>query len=117
MRIDSNLPSNISNTVASANLSLDAAQKKPVLSSNALASKVKLGDSLEVSGKIADSLSVESNVKAEAAAIKDSLKSMPATRADKIAQLKAQIASGEYNVSGRDIAEKIVSTAFSPSSF
>lgn len=39
------------------------------------------------------------------------LKEMPDVRADKIADLKARIAAGTYNVSGMDIASKIVNTA------
>lgn len=39
------------------------------------------------------------------------LKEMPDVRADKIADLKARIASGTYNISGRDIAAKIINTA------
>ncbi len=40
-----------------------------------------------------------------------SLKEMPDIRADKIANLKAKIANGTYNISGKDIATKIVNTA------
>ncbi len=39
------------------------------------------------------------------------LKEMPDVRADKIADLKERIANGTYNVSGRDIASKIINTA------
>ncbi len=39
------------------------------------------------------------------------LKEMPEVRADKIADLKARIANGTYNVSAKDIAEKIINTA------
>ena len=39
------------------------------------------------------------------------LKSMPEVRADKIADLKERIANGTYNVSGKDIASKIINTA------
>ena len=39
------------------------------------------------------------------------LKEMPDVRADKIADLKERIANGTYNVSGKDIASKIINTA------
>lgn len=39
------------------------------------------------------------------------LKEMPDVRSEKVAALKAKIANGTYNVSGRDIAAKIVNTA------
>ncbi len=39
------------------------------------------------------------------------LKEMPDVRADKIADLKERIAAGTYNVSGKDIASKIINTA------
>lgn len=39
------------------------------------------------------------------------LKDMPDVRSEKVAELKARIASGNYNVSGRDIAEKVVNSA------
>lgn len=43
------------------------------------------------------------------------LKEMPDVRAERVAELKAQIADGTYNVSGRDIAEKIVNSALEDS--
>lgn len=39
------------------------------------------------------------------------LGSMPDVRADRVAALKAQIASGEYQVSGRDVAESMLRRA------
>ena len=39
------------------------------------------------------------------------LKEMPDVREKRVAELKEKIASGNYNVSGRDIASKIVDTA------
>ncbi|MDB5095594.1 MAG: Anti-sigma-28 factor, FlgM [Cyanobacteria bacterium RYN_339] len=37
--------------------------------------------------------------------------SLPDVRADRVAELKAQIAGGEYNVSGKDIAESLLRRA------
>ena len=39
------------------------------------------------------------------------LKEMPYVRADKVADLKERIANGTYNISGKDIASKIINTA------
>ena len=39
------------------------------------------------------------------------LKEMPDVRADKVADLKERIANGKYNISGKDIASKIINTA------
>ncbi len=39
------------------------------------------------------------------------LKEMPDVRADKVADLKERIANGPYNISGKDIASKIINTA------
>jgi negative regulator of flagellin synthesis FlgM len=39
------------------------------------------------------------------------LGAMPDVRADRVAALKAQIASGEYQVSGRDVAESMLRRA------
>jgi len=36
---------------------------------------------------------------------------VPDVRADRVAELKAQIANGEYNVSGKDIAESMLRRA------
>ena len=39
------------------------------------------------------------------------LKEMPDVSADKVADLKERIANGTYNISGKDIASKIINTA------
>lgn len=39
------------------------------------------------------------------------LKEMPDVRADIVADLKERIANGTYNISGKDIASKIINTA------
>ena len=39
------------------------------------------------------------------------LKEMPDVRADKVADLKERIANGTYNISGKDIASKIINPA------
>lgn len=70
------------------------------------------------SAKVADGLSVPSSdalqisgAAKKTAAIAQSLKEMPDVRQAKIAELKARIADGSYNVSGKDIAEKVVNSA------
>lgn len=47
----------------------------------------------------------------EVSFIARSLKDLPDVREDKVAELKARIANGTYDVSGRAIAEKIVSSS------
>jgi negative regulator of flagellin synthesis FlgM len=39
------------------------------------------------------------------------LNAVPDIRADRVAELKAKIESGEYNVSGRDVAESLLRRA------
>jgi negative regulator of flagellin synthesis FlgM len=41
----------------------------------------------------------------------NALSSVPDIRADRVAELKAQIESGEYNVSGRSVAESLLRRA------
>jgi len=57
-----------------------------------------------------DEVSLSSSAK-DASGIKDSLKSAPDIRVELVHELKVKIESGQYNVSGREVAEKIVQTA------
>jgi len=57
-----------------------------------------------------DSVSLSDSAK-DLAGVKSSLQSTPEVRSDLVAELKSKIDSGQYNVSGRQIAEKIVQTA------
>lgn len=63
-------------------------------------------------GSAADSDKVTLSSSAQdAASIKEGLKGAPEIRVELVQQLKVKIENGQYNVSGRDIAEKIVQTA------
>ena len=55
-----------------------------------------------------DNVSVSEDARLLGTALKTA-QDTPDTRADRVAQLKEQIASGTYDVSGRAIAEKMVS--------
>ncbi|ADD69234.1 Anti-sigma-28 factor FlgM family protein [Denitrovibrio acetiphilus DSM 12809] len=57
-----------------------------------------------------DSVSLSNSAK-NAASITEAVKSSPEVRTELVQELKAKIESGQYNVSGRDIAEKLVQTA------
>lgn len=57
-------------------------------------------DAVEISSKEPQTVSIATQ-----------LKELPDVREDKVAELKAKIADGSYDVSGRDIADKIVDTA------
>ena len=54
-----------------------------------------------------DNVSVSEDAKLLATAVKVAQET-PDTRADQIARLKEQVASGTYDISGRSIAEKLV---------
>ncbi len=43
---------------------------------------------------------------------KQSVKDAPDVREDKVNELKARIASGNYNVTGKDVADKLVENYF-----
>ncbi|MCA1933006.1 MAG: flagellar biosynthesis anti-sigma factor FlgM [Calditerrivibrio sp.] len=49
--------------------------------------------------------------KYEVSSITDKIKKLPDVRQDKVDQLRNQIESGTYSVSGRKVAEKIVGAA------
>lgn len=57
-----------------------------------------------------DSVSLSDSAK-DMAAISSGLQNAPEIRADVVANIKDRIASGQYNVSGRQVAEKIVQNA------
>ncbi len=68
----------------------------------------KAADARSASGS--DAVVISGKAK-ETVSLARALKEMPEVRNDKVAELKARVADGSYNVSGRDIAEKIVSSA------
>lgn len=79
----------------------DTADKKKVASSAS-----KSTDTASAS----DSVSLSDSAK-DMANIKSSLQKTPEVRAELVAKLKNEIESGQYNVTGRQVAEKIVQTA------
>lgn len=68
----------------------------------------KTSESRSVSG--ADAVMISGKAK-ETVSFARALKELPDVRRDKVAELKARVNSGAYNVSGKDIAEKMVSSA------
>ncbi|MGE4318868.1 MAG: flagellar biosynthesis anti-sigma factor FlgM [Deferribacterales bacterium] len=87
-------------TQAGLNKLNDTAEKK----------KVSSGSSASESTSASDSVSLSDSAK-ELAGVKSSLQSTPDVRTDLVAELKSKIENGQYNVSGQQIAEKIVQTA------
>jgi len=65
------------------------------------------GSSESASG---DKVSLSSGAK-DVAGMKETLKGAPEIRVELVQELRVKIESGQYNVSGRDVAEKIVQTA------
>ena len=57
-----------------------------------------------------DKVSLSSGAK-DVAGMKESLKGAPEIRVELVQELKVKIESGQYDVSGKDVAEKIVQTA------
>lgn len=57
-----------------------------------------------------DTVSLSSSAK-DAASMKESVKGAPEIRVELVHELKVKIESGQYNVSGKAIAEKMVQTA------
>ena len=72
--------------------------------------KVSTTESQNTSAVESDAVSISEKGK-DVSEMTRTLKEMPDVRADKIADLKERIANGTYNVSGKDIAAKIVNTA------
>lgn len=78
---------------------------------NETSDKKKGGKSAQKSSSSSsDTVSLSSSAK-DASSIKDSVKSSPDIRVELVHELKVKIDSGQYNVSGKDVAEKIVQTA------
>ena len=72
--------------------------------------KVSTTESQNTSAVESDAVSISEKGK-DVSEMTRTLKELPDVRADKIADLKERIANGTYNVSGKDIAAKIVKTA------
>ena len=72
--------------------------------------KVSTTESQNTSAVESDAVSISEKGK-DVSEMTRTLKELPDVRADKIADLKERIANGTYNVSGKDIAAKIVNTA------
>lgn len=72
--------------------------------------KVSTNESQNTSAVESDAVSISEKGK-DVSEMTRTLKELPDVRADKIADLKERIANGTYNVSGKDIAAKIVNTA------
>lgn len=58
-------------------------------------------------GQVADTVDLSRNAERLAKA-NATLRTMPDIRVEKVEELKKQIAAGEYNVSARDVAEKML---------
>ena len=84
-----------------------AARKKSVEKQDGLNAKIGAHNTQSVQ---ADAVVISGKAK-EASVIAKALKDLPEVRSDKVAELKAKLASGSYSVSGKTIAEKIVSSA------
>jgi len=72
--------------------------------------KVSANDKQNSAAVESDAVSISEKGK-DVSEMTRTLKEMPDVRADKIADLKERIAAGTYNVSGKDIASKIINTA------
>lgn len=72
--------------------------------------KVSANDKQNSAAVESDAVSISEKGK-DVSEMTRTLKEMPDVRADKIADLKDRIAAGTYNVSGKDIASKIINTA------
>ena len=72
--------------------------------------KVSANDKQNSSLVESDEVSISEKVK-DVSEMTRTLKEMPDVRADKVADLKERIANGTYNISGKDIASKIINTA------
>lgn len=84
-----------------------ASRKKNVEKQNGLNAKIGAHNTQSVA---ADAVVLSGKGK-EASVITKALKDLPEVREDKVSELKAKIASGSYDVSGKKIAEKMVSSA------
>lgn len=68
----------------------------------------KTSSSSESAGS--DSVTLSSGAK-DAASVKEAVSNAPEIRVELVHELKVKIESGQYNVSGKDVAEKIIQTA------
>lgn len=74
-------------------------------------SKKKSAKSSSESGSSnSDSVSLSSSAK-NAANVTEAVKGAPEIRIELVQELKLKIENGEYNVSGKDVAEKVVQAA------
>lgn len=96
MRIDSNMMSGMDTLE-------QTSRKKNV-------EKVSANDKQNSAAVESDAVSISEKGK-DVSEMTRTLKEMPDVRADKISDLKERIANGTYNVSGKDIASKIINTA------
>lgn len=96
MRIDSNMMSGMD--------TLEQTSRKRNIE------KVSANDKQNSAAVESDAVSISEKGK-DVSEMTRTLKEMPDVRADKIADLKERIANGTYNVSGKDIASKIINTA------
>lgn len=85
---------------------------KSAVNANPVSSNATVNDAVELSGlHLESNATVSKDATDKHSTMVNNLKDLPDVRKDKVAELKARIAAGEYNVSGKDIAEKIVNTA------
>ena len=96
MRIDNNMMSGMD--------TLEQTSRKKNLE------KVSANDKQNSSVVESDEVSISEKGK-DVSEMTRTLKEMPDVRADKVADLKERIANGTYNISGKDIASKIINTA------
>lgn len=67
-------------------------------------------DSTAGSASSSDSITISDTAK-DMASISSGVKNSPDVRADVVASLKDKIANGQYNVTGRQVADKIVQSS------
>jgi negative regulator of flagellin synthesis FlgM len=65
---------------------------------------------LGISGQSEDTINISNEAYATAKRL-EQLKTMPDVREEKVSALKREINNGTYNVTGKDVAEKIVNSA------
>ena len=98
MRINSNMMSNLDTLN-------QTSRKKDIEKTNAASSQAATVNTVEK-----DSVQISANGK-EVVDMAKTLRDLPDVRRDRIEELKARIANDTYNVSGKDIAAKIVNSA------
>jgi len=70
----------------------------------------KVAASSKESSAGSDKVSLSSTAK-DVATVKEAVKSAPNIRVELVSELKVKIENGQYNVSGKEVAEKIVQAA------